>query len=461
MKTLTKTAVLLTALLIPLLATAQSPVGDWYGTLDLGMTQLRMVLHIANDGDGYSSTFDSPDQNAHGIPMTSTEVDGNTVRVAADMLGMTFEGHLAGDSLRGIFRQGPLRQDLSFTRRTTAAPERPQTPQPPFPYRSEEVSFGNPEAGITLAGTLFVPDGDGPFPAAILISGSGAQNRDEELFGHKPFLVLADRLARAGIAVLRYDDRGTGASGGDYATAALSDFASDARSALTWLAGRPETDAARTGAIGHSEGGAIVYMLAGGGEPRPAFIVSMAGPGVRGDILLKEQRRLIAEAMGIDSAAVAENESLVAALTERIKTLTPEYVATHAAEIAGELAPEPIRGDEAAMQAFTAQVAAAASPELLSLQAYDPAADLGSITCPVMVLSGSRDLQVPSRMALDPVREHAVRAADVTLRLYDGLNHLFQHCTTGLPTEYGAIEETMSEEVAADIADWILGTAAQ
>ncbi len=454
-----KAAALLTALLMPFLAPAQSPVGDWYGTLDLGPARLRMVLHIASDGDGYSSTLDSPDQNAHGIPTTSTEVVGDTVRIAADMLGMTFDGRLAGDSLRGIFRQGYLQQDLSFTRRTTAASERPQTPQPPFPYRSEEVSFRNPEAGITLAGTLFIPDGDGPFPAAILISGSGAQNRNEEVFGHKPFLILADRLARAGIAVLRYDDRGTGASRGSYATAALGDFASDARSALSWLAARPETDSSRTGAIGHSDGGAIVYMLAGSGEPRPAFIVSMAGPGVRGDILLKEQRRLIAEAMGVDSAAVAANESLVAALTERIKTLTPEYVAAHAAEIAEELAPEPIRGDEAAMRAFTAKVAAAASPELLSLLAYDPVADLQAITCPVMALSGSRDLQVPSRMALDPVREHAVHAADVTLRLYEGLNHLFQHCATGLPTEYGAIEETMSEEVAADIASWIIGTA--
>lgn len=434
-------------------AVAQDITGDWYGTLDFGMQRLALVFHIDRDGEAFTTVMDSPDQHAEGLATTATTFDGTTLKVSAAALGMTYEGRLAADSLQGTFRQGGLAMPLTFTRRQPER-RRPQLPQPPFPYTSEEVTFPNASAGIALAGTLTVPEGEGPFPAAVLITGSGAQNRDEELFGHKPFFVLADYLTRHGIAVLRYDDRGTASSEGDYAAASIQDFASDAASALAWLRTRPEIDASAAGFIGHSEGGIIAYMLAAG-DNGAAFIVSMAGPAVAGSEFMRVQRRLIAERTGLPEAAFRQNEQLVESMTEITDRYSYDYIESHLDSLAATMLPDFVRDDPQAAEQIKAGLLQSASPEMVSLLRYDPADDLARIACPVLALVGTRDVQVPPSVVEAPLRERINPAAELTVHVYPELNHLFQHAETGLPTEYAVIEETIAPEVLADIAAWI------
>lgn len=446
-------------LLLPLLAITlafapargQDITGDWYGTLEIGPQKLALVFHISENEGRYATVMDSPDQHAEGLETSSTVFDGTTLTVRAAALGMTYEGAFAADTLKGTFRQGGLALPLTFTRHK-AERARPQSPRPPFPYTAKEVAFDNSAAGITLAGTLTLPAGEGPFPAVVLVTGSGAQNRDEELLGHKPFLVLADWLTRNGIAVLRYDDRGTAASEGDYASATLQDFASDAASALRWLAARPET--AATGIIGHSEGGIIAYMLAGGGEA-PDFIVSMAGPAVKGTEFMREQRRLITERMGLPESAFRQNEQMVEYMIEVTDRYPYDYVETHLDSLAATVLPAFMRNDTLAVNQIKTGLLQSAVPEMVSLRRYDPATDLARITCPVLALVGEKDVQVPPSVVELPLREGINPAADLTVKVYPDLNHLFQHAGTGLPAEYGEIEETLSPEVLADIAAWI------
>lgn len=432
---------------------AQDITGDWYGRLDTGAGKLFLVFHIARDADGYTALMDSPDQGASDIPMTSTVLEGDELTVRDNALRMTYTAKFDGSTLQGTFRQGALSVPLALTRNR---PERlrPQTPRPPYPYIAEEVSFPNEGAAITLAGTLTIPQGEGRFPAAVLITGSGAQNRDEEILGHKPFLVLADYLTRNGIAVLRYDDRGVGASGGDYASSDIDDFASDAVSAMEYLRTRPEIGASKIGFIGHSEGGMITYIIAAE-RGDAAYIVSMAGPAVDGDKFMREQRRVIMEAMGMPEAAFTENEKLMERVIAITEEYPVEYIRENADSLAQALVPEAMKGDGMVLDQVKMGLLQTASPEMVSLIRYRPAPCLERISCPVLAVVGSNDLQVPPYTVEDPLRKGVKPDTDVTIKVYPGLNHLFQHAATGLPTEYGDIEETISTEVLADIAAWI------
>lgn len=432
---------------------AQDIVGSWYGTLTIGSSKLAMVLHITKEGSVYKTTMDSPDQGACGLPTSSTLFLGNMLTVKADDLGMTYQGVLKGDALEGTFAQSGMTAPLNFSKKQKER-LRPQTPQPPYPYRSEDVTFKNREAGITLAGTLTVPQGGGTFPAVVLITGSGPQNRDEEILGHKPFLLLADHLTRNGIAVLRYDDRGYGASGGDYASASLQDFASDAVGALEYLKGRPEVDAAKIGLLGHSEGGCITYLIAGSRDD-VAYIVSMAGPALLGADCLREQRRSLAEAMGVSESALQENERLVEKMVELADQYTPEYINDHVDSLALSLTPAYLKNNQIAVAQYKDGLLGIISPELLSLMRYDPSEDIGNIECPVLAIVGGKDLQVPPRVILQPLRDAVKPSVELTVTEYPGLNHLFQHADKGVLTEYAEIEETIAPEVLADITAWI------
>jgi uncharacterized protein len=260
--------------------------GDWMGSLDVNGNPLRIALHLKHNDGRWSGTFDSPDQNASGIPMDQVEVDGNKLVWKMAGAGIVYEGAFdpATGAISGTLSQGGGKLPLQF--KHAAAPPvltRPQEPKPPFPYVSEAVSYPNPQAeGVRLAGTLIRPKGPGKFPAVLLITGSGPQNRDEEIMGHKPFLLIADFLARHGIAVLRVDDRGVAESTGNFATATSADFATDAAAGVQFLLKRPEIDPQHIGLIGHSEGGAIAPMVAVR-VPEVAFLVLLAGPGVPGD----------------------------------------------------------------------------------------------------------------------------------------------------------------------------------
>jgi fermentation-respiration switch protein FrsA (DUF1100 family) len=327
---------------------------------------------------------------------------------------------------------------------------RPQNPVKPYPYREEDVTYTIKAAGNTLAATLTVPPGKGPFPAVLLIVGSGPHDRDESLMGHKPFLVLSDYLTRKGIVVLRADKRGVGKSTGDYATATTADFAADAEAGVAFLKSRPEVDPHKIGLIGHSEGG-IIAPLAAVADPDVAFIVLMAGSGVPGDQIIVEQARLIAEAGGETkekAAADAEKERETLALVE-----TEKDPAALNKLLGIKLAAEGVPDAQIA-----AQTKALTSPWIRYFLTYDPATALRKLTCPVLALSGEKDLQVPPAQNLPAIRKALEESGNKHVEVDElpGLNHLFQTAKTGSPSEYAQIEETMSPVALDKIAAWIL-----
>lgn len=413
------------ALLLPalvLLASAQSASslleGGWSGKISVGQTELTLVFNFQQAEDGsLTATMDSPDQGAEGI---EAELDASalpSVGVKIPSLSASFSGMLYRGSIVGSFIQNGLTFPLTLTRGEEVL-NRPQTPQPPFPYRTEEVSFTNAAAGATLVGTLSWPvgcelsiygDADGTAPAAVvMVSGSGQQNRDEEIFGHKPFLVIADHLARNGIASLCYDDRGFGeSSGGDVENATTEDFMQDALAAVEFL--RNSGRFSKIGVIGHSEGATIAFML--GARGAVDFVVSLAGPGVRGDRALTAQVNRIMELSG-QPGMVSE-------------------------------------------EMYRQNVRLEGNPWLRWFIDYDPSDDIAATGCPVMAVNGSRDCQVISSLNLAAIQAQLPPNERNFIKEYDSLNHLFQHCTTGVPTEYRSIEETISPELLSDLSSWL------
>ena len=390
-------------------------LGSWSGKLDVGAMYLTIVLHL-DQADGYVLvTMDSPDQGAKGIGTFKDYLSDDSLAIKVEYLGMTYRAKLKDGKLDGTFAQNGMSFPLVLTRGDVAEPKRPQMPAQPYPYETEEVTFCNEADGATLAGTLTWPVGYDKSSkkkpvVVLLVSGSGPQNRDEELFSHKPFLVIADYLARQGIASLRYDDRATGKSvGGELKNATSLDFMRDASAGLDFL--RQQKKFSKVGLLGHSEGGLIAFLL--GARKRTDFIVSLAGPGVKGDTLL-------------------------AAQVNRILSLS---------------------GDPANMtvEHYRQQQEVKENPWLKWFVDYDPAADIKSTRCPVFALNGDRDCQVIASQNLNAIRQLLPKSKKNLVKEYPGLNHLFQHCTTGFPTEYGQIEETISPEVLDDVAKWING----
>jgi len=434
-------------------AAAQEVAGDWDGALTIGggMT-LRLALHVVHEPDGLTATLDSLDQGALGIPASSTALDGGKVRIEVTKIGGAFVGALSADgtTLSGDWSQGGRATPLIFTRRaaSVAAPtrHRPQTPHKPYPYREDEVSYPS-TPGVRLAGTLTLPEGPGPFPAVVLIAGSGPHERDEEVFGHKLFLVLGDHLTRNGIAVLRYDKRGLGGSTGDYKTATSADFAADAEASAAYLRGRPEIDRRRVGLIGHSEGGAIAPMVAAK-VTAVAFVVLMAGPGIRGDELLLKQQALVGRAMGVPEDKLAEGRAINRELYAAVEGATGSVDAAVKARAVLTAAGLPPQAVEAAVQQSS-------SNWIRSFLAYDPAPTLAKVKCPVLALNGSKDLQAPPAEDLAAIKNALAGNPDVQTVELHGLNHLFQTATTGAPSEYAQIEETMSPRALDLITGWI------
>lgn len=439
-----------------------SLVGVWQGTLKVQAIELRVVLRIAAEGDGYKATLDSPDQGAKGIPVSRVLLEGDIVKLDMKTIKASFEGTLADDrqSIAGKWSQaGTL--PLEF-KRLDKEPDsdRPQEPKKPYPYVAEEVSYKNAAANITLAGTLTYLATDTPAPAVLLISGSGPQDRDESIMGHKPFLVLADYLTRRGIVVLRVDDRGVGGSTGDTMASTTQDMASDALAGVAFLKSRGQVNARRIGLLGHSEGG-LVAPLAAGSRDDVAFVVMLAGTGVTGEEILFRQGELIAKAQGADEAALAGNRRLQQRIVHVIKTTDdPAAAEKQIRKIADEELHEIADADkkEAAAKALDAQMKLILSPWFRYFLTYDPRRALAKVKCPVLAINGERDLQVDPRQNL-PAIEAALKSGgnpDFQVRELKGLNHLFQHCQTGSPAEYGKISETFAPEALEVIADWIL-----
>jgi uncharacterized protein len=427
--------------------------GAWMGTIDAGAIKLRVVFHITNAADGLKATMDSLDQGAMGIPVTTVTLNGASLKIEMKQIDGVYEGKVSSDkaAIDGTWTQRGMSRPLVLTRTKDAAAlelKRPQNPVRPLPYREEEVSYQNKAQGDTLAGTLTIPEGQGPFTVVLLITGSGPQDRDESLMGHKPFLVLSDWLTRKGIEVLRVDDRGVGKSTGAFATATTADFATDVEAGVAFLKTRPEVNPKKIGLIGHSEGGVIAPMVAER-NPDVGFIVMLAGSGVPGDQILVEQRMLIAEAGGMskDEAErdAAEEKSVLALVVKEKDSsdLEKDLKERLAADVK-----EPELG---------AQVKALTSPWFRYFLAYDPAPALRKVKCPVLALAGSKDLQVPPAQNLPAIRAALEAGGNKNFEVVElpGLNHLFQTAGTGAPSEYAKIEETISPAALEKISTWI------
>jgi len=428
--------------------------GAWMGKLDTGSLTLRVVFRITNTQDGLTATLDSPDQGMLALPGTAVTRERSSLKIETNQINGIFAGKIAADasSIDGTWTQHGHSMPLALTRvkdESELTLKRPQNPTKPYPYREEEVSYDNKLQNVTLAATLTIPQGKGPFPAVVLITGSGPQDRDESLLGHKPFLVLSDYLTRHGIAVLRADDRGTVKSTGDFKTATTADFATDTEAGIVYLKNRPEVDPRKIGLIGHSEGGVIAPMIAARNKD-VAFIVMMAGTGVPGDEVIAAQREAIEIANGKSPEETAKDAAREREMFKLVETEKDEAV------LEKELK-EKMMGDVPEAQ-IGLEIKQVTSPWFRYFLTYDPAAALRKVTCPVLVLNGSLDKQVLPSQNLPPIRKALAESGNQHVEIDElpGLNHLFQTAKTGSPSEYAQIEETISPVALEKMSTWIL-----
>jgi pimeloyl-ACP methyl ester carboxylesterase len=446
--------------------------GSWFGWLSQGSTPvMRIGLNLLSAPcQQLQITMDSPDQGSNALPVSSVTTAGDSLWFSMLYINGAFVGSLNGDSLIGQWTQGGGTLELRLGRRdSTVSIRRSQEPVPPFPYRSTDVSYTNPEDSTRLAGTLTVPEGAGPFPAVLLITGSGAQDRNESLMGHKPFLVIADYLTRRGVAVLRVDDRGVGGSSGNTFAATIADNAGDALAGVQFLKSQPGIDPARIGLVGHSEGG-WVAPLAASRSRDIAFIVLIAGPSVTGEAIRDVQDSLLAIAGGGSLNQVAASRKIREAMHAALKSEPNDSLAigTMVAAVASAytaLSPAlraavDSAGDTPDSATMADRLRPVASPWYRYLLAFDPAPYLRQLRIPVLALYGEKDLQVPPAQSA-PLMERLLREnRRARVQVFPGLNHLFQHANTGAITEYGQIDETFSVETLRVIGDFIVSQAA-
>jgi dienelactone hydrolase len=445
---------LIFALFISIVSYGQVITGQWNGILKVQGIQLRIVFNVAKIDKGFSTTMDSPDQGAKGIPVTNTTFENPKIKFEIANALIEYDGELKENEIVGTFKQGgqEFPMNLSRNEMVKEVVKRPQEPMMPYPYYSEDVTFQNTDAKISLAGTLTLPKKDGIFPVVILITGSGPQNRDEELFGHKPFLVISDYLTKNGIAVLRYDDRGVGQSKGDFKSATTADFATDVESAITYLKTRKEINKKKIGLIGHSEGGIIAPMVASKSKDVD-FIVLLAGTGLSGDKLMLLQKEKVEQAMHFGELEVSKGQEIFGGAYHIILESSKDDINlknklnTYFNQSFDNKVPE----EE--VNAITNSIT---SPWMIYFLKYNPLPTLEKVKCPILAIDGEMDLQVP------PENLIAIKSAmekrgneNVTIKLFPNLNHLFQECKTGLPTEYSTIEQTFSPVALEEMTSWI------
>ena len=427
--------------------------GAWRGSLKINpQVELKIVFNFKVGEDGKPSvTLDSPDQGAYGIAGEVNFISSDSVNVAVRRIGLTFAGRKHDGKLIGKCSQGAMSTNIELSPGKVEL-NRPQTPKPPYPYTTKEVQISNPTDNVTLAGTLTLPEGyTNVTPAIIMVTGSGLQNRDEDIFGHKPFAVIADYLARNGIASLRYDDRGYGDSSGDGKNATTEDFANDAKTALEYM--RIEEKFNNIGVLGHSEGATVAFLLGAknGSElfSNPSFIIAIGAQAVRGDTVLVDQSATILRQGNMPTDLVTDYVEALHKIYE-LRIMKGNSIASDCIEaICSKWGNTPVH---ASLKANLEKIASDSNPWLNFYIGFSPAESIANTDCPIFVLYGEKDIQVRPELNMPQMQRLAPKA---TVKLYPGLNHLFQHAQSGAVKEYGTIEETIAPEVLKDIADYI------
>jgi len=431
--------------------------GNWSGEIELPTMKLEMIFIVADSDSGLTATLDVPVQGARGLTVEEVIYSTDSLIFKIPKLLGTYKGSFVNkDSISGKWNQGGMSLPLNLKKTDkTVELRRPQTPKPPFPYDSEEVEYTNTKSGFKIAGTLTIPKNAIEAPAVILISGSGAQDRDETIFEHKPFLVIADYLTRNGIAVLRLDDRGVGGSGGNISEATSEDFAGDVLTGIDFLQTRSKIDSEKLGLIGHSEGGLIAPMLVNLSD-NISFIVMLAGPGVVGEQILFKQGELLNRAAGMSEDQIQQNRSLQEAIFNIL--LNEKDSATQLDRLqrtySGGMYP---MWPEERKKAVDARIQSVNTNWFRFFLSYDPYPTLAKLKCPVLSLIGEKDLQVPAELNQEAIAKALTEAGNENFKTltFKNLNHLFQNCEEGSISEYALIEETFSVEVLEIIKDWI------
>ena len=437
-------------------------LGDWVGTIKLNEKNEKIVYHIFKKGKKITGTMDSPDQNAYGLELSEVSNVLKYVKFELKSFKLAYKGRfIQNDSIVGEFKQGNYTAELHLKKSKipiSNKPNRPQEPQAPFPYEVKEVKFKNSVDNITLKGTLTIPKGKGPFPAVVLVSGSGPQNRDEEIMSHKPFLVIADYLTKNGIAVLRYDDRGVGESEGDFQKATTADFALDAQSAYIYLKGVKKIDKIKVGLLGHSEGGMVAQMVAAA-DTQVRMIVLLAAPGVKISELMLKQTEMNLKMNGIPDEEIKVslelNRKFYQVLLEeekneeakiKIEQILNDHIRSMTSTEANQ-----IRKEKDMM------IKTLLSPWFRYFIKFDPDQYLKQIKCAVLAINGEKDVQVSCDDNLFGIAMGLEKYGNRRYEFHKmpGLNHLMQHSTSGGVNEYMKIEETFSEEVLSIIKTWI------
>lgn len=455
-----KNTFILLLLIVNVTSFAQEIEGNWYGDIVVPGGKLPLVLHITKTENGYSSTLDSPKQKSLNFPVPQTTFENGILKFIIPAYKVDYEGKLNSEfKFIGFFTQKGQKISLEFSRQKQEEViyKRPQEPTKPYPYYSEEVTFENKKDGNTLAGTLTLPTKEGNFPVVILISGSGAQNREEEILGHKPFLIISDFLTKNGFAVLRYDDRGTAASTGNYGRATTLDFSYDTEAAVNYLMTRTEINKKKIGLIGHSEGGVIAPMVASRNK-NVNFIVLLAGTGLRGDKLLLLQQELIAKSDGATDLAIKKNKDLNIKIFDLIiKSSNDENLKNDITHI---LKNNPIdklpsgMSEDQYVQFALDQYTSTWTKYFIKL---DPSIALKKVKCPVLAINGSKDLQVPSKQNLEIIKNSLLKGKNkfITVVELPNLNHLFQETTIGAISEYEKNEQTFSPLALKEILTFL------
>jgi|APSaa5957512576_1039674.scaffolds.fasta_scaffold06798_3 uncharacterized protein len=432
--------------------------GNWSGEIELPTMKLEMIFKISEDENGLlNAKLDVPVQGAIDLPVGEVITTNDSLILKIPMILGTYKGKiLSAETIEGEWIQGgnsmPL--NLKKTEKITEI-KRPQTPKEPFSYLNEEVEYLNKKSGFKIAGTLTLPKNEKSCPAVILISGSGAQDRDETIFEHKPFMVIADFLTRNGIAVLRVDDRGVGGSEGNIREATSEDFADDVLTGIEFLKSRSEIDHLKIGLIGHSEGGLIAPIAANKSE-NVAFFIMLAGPGINGEQILYDQNDLSLKAAGMNDEIINRNRKLQEAIFNIILTETDSAKQLDRLQRTYSGGMYPMLQEEQ-KTAIDQRIKAVNTPWFKYFLTYNPQPTLAKVKCPVLALNGAKDVQVPSKSNLDAIKKAISEGGNPNVKTmeFENLNHLFQNCETGAISEYAQIEETIEPEVLEIIKDWI------